>query len=279
MVVDKKVLKRSGTLVEFERDILEQSLRRAGASVEMARSIAAETEGHIKDGDSTAQIYKNAFEMLYSKARKVAMRYSLKKALFSFGPTGFPFEKFVAEIFRRKGYTATNNVHLRGSCISHEIDVLATGPERIAMEVKFHNDMRIRSDVKAVLYIKARFDDLTGRTHGRSFFKKGVVDKCILVTNTKFTKNAIAYANCAGVRLLGWGYPYSENLQTYIEDVNAHPVTCLPSLSTSAMRELFSMDIVTCRGLLENERVLKKLPNADALIAEAEMLCTSVRRE
>ena len=277
--MEKKIVKRTGAVVPFEREILERSLEKAGAPRDLAQNIADETEKRIRDGDTTAEIYRRAFEMLSDSSKDTAMRYSLKKALFSFGPTGFPFEKFVAEIFRRKGYTTTTNEHMRGACIGHEVDVLAIGTDRIAMEVKFHNDMRIRSDVKSVLYIKARFDDLTGRTNkGMSFLKKGVVDRCILVTNTKFTKNAIAYANCAGVELLGWGYPYRENLQTYIQEVDAHPVTCLPSLSAATARELFSQGIITCRGLLENEAVLRKLPKADAVVAEAEMLCTAVRR-
>ena len=274
----KKVVKRNGVVVDFDRKILERSLSRAGASRDLARSVAVAIEDGIQDGDSTAVIYKRAFEMLYAQARQVAMRYSLKKALFSFGPTGFPFEKFIAELFRRKGYATQTNVHLRGGCISHEVDVLAIGSERIAMEVKFHNDMHTRSDVKSVLYVKARFDDLMGGANSLFSFRKGSVDRCIFVTNTKFTKNALQYADCAGVELLGWGYPFRENLQSYIQDVDAHPVTCLPSLSSSLMRELFAEGVVTCKDLLERDDVLRSLPNADAIISEAKMLCTPASR-
>ena len=276
----KKVVKRNGVVVDFDRNILERSLTRAGASRELARSVAAETGGLIQNGDSTGVIYKKAFEMLYDQARQVALRYSLKKALFSLGPTGFPFEKFVAELFRRKGYATQTNVHLRGGCISHEVDVLAIGSERIAMEVKFHNDMHIRSDVKSVLYVKARFDDLMGRTGSFfSSFRKSSVDRCIFVTNTKFTKNALSYAHCAGIELLGWGYPFRDNLQTYIQDVDAHPITCLSSLSPSLIRGLFSDGVVTCRGLLERDDLLKSLPNTDAIVSEAKMLCTPSGRQ
>ena len=270
----KKVVKRNGVVVDFDRGILERSLSRAGASRDLAHSVAVETEDLVRNGDSTSLIYKKAFEMLYERARHVAMRYSLKKALFNFGPTGFPFEKFIAELFRRKGYATQTNVHLRGGCVSHEVDVLAIGSERIAMEVKFHNDMHIRSDVKSVLYVKARFDDLMSRANSFFSFRKGSVDRCVFVTNTKFTKNALNYARCAGVELLGWGYPFRDNLQTYIQDVDAHPVTCLPSLSLSLMRRLFSEGVVTCRGLLERDDLLRSLPNADTIVSEAEMLCT-----
>ena len=270
----KKVVKRNGVVVDFDKKILERSLLRSGADRDLAHEIAVDIEKLIRDGDSTSMVYKKAFEMLYERARPVAMRYSLKKALFSLGPTGFPFEKFIAELFQRKGYAAQTNVHLRGGCIAHEVDVLAIGSERIAMEVKFHNDMHIRSDVKSVLYVKARFDDLLGKTTSAfSFRKKGSVDKCVLVTNTKFTKNALAYAKCAGVSLLGWGYPFRDNLQSFIQEVDAHPVTCIPSLSPSHMRTLFVEGVVTCRGLLERDDLLRSLPNTDTIVSEAKMLC------
>ena len=276
----KKVVKRNGAVVDFDRELLERSLLRSGADRDLSHHIAIDIEKIIGDGDSTNMIYKKAFEMLYERARSVAMRYSLKKALFNLGPTGFPFEKFVAELFRRKGYVTQTNVHLRGGCITHEVDVLAIRSERIAMEVKFHNDMHIRSDVKSVLYVKARFDDLLGKTgKAFSFRKKGSVDKCILVTNTKFTKNALAYAECAGVSLLGWGYPFRNNLQSFVQEVDAHPVTCLPSLSLSLMRGLFSEGVVTCKGLLERDDLLRKLPNADMVVSEAKMLCRPTGRQ
>jgi len=279
VLVQRKVLKRNGVIADFDRSILERSLIRAGASNELANKISISVESEINDGDTTSDIYRNAFNMLSDKSKNIAMRYSLKKALFSLGPTGFPFEKFIAEIFRRKGYAVSNNVHLNGHCISHEVDVLTTSPERIAMEVKFHNDMRNRSDVKSVLYIKARFDDLTFKNSNNFFKKKGVVDRCILITNTKFTKNAISYAKCSGVSLLGWGYPYKENLQTYIEKEDVHPVTCLPSITVPIAKNLFSKGIVTCRGLLENKTLLKSLPNSEAIASEAEMLCVSHSRQ
>ena len=272
--MEKKIVKRSGAVVNFQKDILQRSLQRAGAEKKLAEEVAKNIEEEMQDGDSTAMIYKKAFKMLYDRESNVAIKYSLKKALFSLGPTGFPFEKYIAELFKRKGYSTTTNVHLRGTCISHEVDVLAIGSERVAMEVKFHNDMHIRSDVKAVLYAKARFDDLVGRTGKILRIKKGAVDRCLLVTNTKFTKNAIAYAECAGVELLGWGYPHKKNLQTYIKETDAHPITCLASLGKSTARELFDSGIVTCRGLLERVEEFKRIKNADLIISEAKALCS-----
>lgn len=278
----KKIVKRTGGVVEFDPGIFKRSLMRAGATRELAEKLAVEIERSIKDGDSTNAIYKNAFTSLHEREKKVAMQYSLKRALFGLGPTGFPFEKFVAEIFRRKGYDTKTNLHLRGGCISHEVDVFAeNNRERVAMEVKFHNNMTIRSDVKALLYIKARFDDLLGKTGkpGKGFFKSPPVDRCVLVTNTKFTKKAIEYAECAGVDLLGWNYPFAAGLPEYIKEVDAHPVTSLPSLSQGTVQSLFNEGIVTCRTLVEEKKILHALPNSSEVEKEIGILCTPEGRK
>ena len=276
--MEKRIVKRNGTTVAFDRRILERSLMRTGAPKEFARDVAEDVERGMRDGDTTATVYKKAFDLLSGRSKDAAMRYSLKRALFAFGPTGFPFEKFIAELFRRRGYAVSTNVHLTGRCVSHEVDVFAAKPdgtERTAMEVKFHNDMHIRSDVKSVLYVKARFDDLLASPRsvlpGR---RRGTVDACLFITNTKFTKNALRYASCAGVPILGWGYPYDNNLQTWIREADAHPVTCLPSISPSIARQLFDRDIVTCRSLLDNLDAFRFLPNARVIAKEASVLCS-----
>lgn len=279
--MNKKVLKKSGSIVDFEGKILVRSLMNAGAPKELANLIASQIESEIVDGDDTSLIYKKAFNILHNKSKSIAMKYSLKKALFNLGPTGFPFEKFVGEIYMRKGYATKTNVHLKGICIEHEVDVFATGKEKIAFEAKFHNDIHIRTDIKAVLYVKSRFDDLMGLSAKRKLFsmsKKGVADRCILITNTKFTSSAITYAKCAGVEIIGWGYPYNNNLQTLIKEVDAHPITCLPSLSTAKIKELMEFGIVTCRNLLENKEVLNSFKNSAEIEEEARMLCVPERR-
>lgn len=281
--MEKRIVKRDGTVVAFNRSILEQSLARTGASKEVVRDIAKQVERQLRDGDTTSSVYKQAFAFLSERSKHSAMRYSLKQALFKFGPTGFPFEKFIGELFRRKGYVVSTNVHLRGSCVSHEVDVFAARPdgtERTAMEIKFHNDMHTRSDVKSVLYVKSRFDDLLGKPS--SFFRgkaTGAVDSCLFITNTKFTRNALQYATCAGVPLLGWGYPYNNNLQNWIQEVDVHPVTCLPSISLSIARQLFDQGIVTCQKLLDQSEVVQSLPNADSIMEEASILCTPSGRQ
>lgn len=272
------ITKRDGTSANFDSPILVHSLLRAGASQKAATEIAKKVEATIKEGDATGEIYSKAFKYLAGIEKRPAIKYSLRRALFSLGPTGFPFEKFIAEIFTRKGYRCRTNLYLRGRCIEHEIDVLAQKDENIIMEIKFHNVEMSRSDLKTVLYVKSRFDDLVDSENAIvGNYPNHKIDRGILVTNTKFTTNAIQYAKCAGMELLGWGYPYDNSLRMMIEETSTHPITCLPSINKTTQKKFFAKGIITCRSLVDmknfddldiNRQTIKQL------LEEASLLCT-----
>ena len=270
----KYIRRRDGEEVNFELDRLEKSLIRAGTRKKTAKDIATTIFEQTADGDTTESIYRKAFELLKEKEERSAMQYSLRRALFDLGPTGFPFEKFVAQLYKRLGYKTVTNIEMQGRCSHHEVDVYARGKENIAMEVKFHNNSAIRTDLKTLLYVKSRFDDLKT---SKSIFKKHKhpVSEGLLVSNTKFTSTAINYAKCAGVQIMGWGYPEERNLQTLIKEVNAHPVTCLPSISTNDKKTLFENGITTCTQIIEQiDSIDFFKPSKKAeVLREAELLC------
>ena len=299
MTGGKMITKRDGSSILFDPAILFDSLVRAGAIDDTAERITRDIYESLQPEDKSDDIYKMAFDMLGSHDQESAMRYSLKRALFSFGPTGFPFEKFVGQLFTKLGYTMRNGLIIQGACVSHEVDVYATkGGEAIAMELKFHNDVGGRTDVKTALYVKSRFDDLLKPTQKGSLLGKYMrpfksdeaanaqagmrlpVTRGVLITNTKFTSQAIQYAECAGVELLGWGYPHNYNLRHMIEEVNAHPITCLPSLKKGDMRIFFDKGITTCQQFAENIDHVKSwgIANGDVLIKEAQILCKPENR-
>ncbi len=90
------IVKHSGDVVPFDAKKLINSLRRAKANEELIQQIVEEVNASLYDGMTTKQIYKMAFKMLKGKSSVSASRYKLKKAIMELGPTGFPFEKFVA---------------------------------------------------------------------------------------------------------------------------------------------------------------------------------------
>lgn len=261
------IVKSDGTQELFEATKLHASLKNSGASDELANEIAHHIERELKDGMSTAEIYKHAFFLLRKKHRRASVKYSLRMAVSDLGPTGFPFEKLIAEIFKSKGYQTKTGEIVMGSCVAHEVDVVAWNENKLIMcEAKFHNQTGFKSDLKVALYVKARFDDLKESKH--NYGKIRNLDEGWLVTNTKFTQTAIHYAECKGLKLVGWNYPAKGNLQDLIDDSVVHPVTCLTTLSKHQRNTLVAEDIIFCRQLIGKTDVLKTFGFSDEKISK-----------
>lgn len=271
------ITKADGTKELFEEEKLVHSLKNAGGEDGIIDNILEHLNREIYDGIPTSEIYSRAFRMLRNHSMPTAIKYSLRRALSELGPDGFPFEKYVAKIFQAWGYETLIDQTLLGACISHEVDVVAWNKDRLVMvEAKFHNELSMKSDVKVALYIKARFDDL----RGNMFNYGGVIRKLEegwLITNTKFTEQAIHYGECNGVKLLGWNYPRQGNLQDIIEELSLHPFTCLISLSNSDKKQLLRKGVVLCTDIYNDPIVLDevgmKLDQKEEVIAEIKEVC------
>ncbi len=258
------VIKTSGERQPFSLTKLRRSLVRSGADSEMVERIVDHITTELHNGMRTSAIYKHAYSILKRNKYPVAIRYSLRKAVMELGPSGFPFEKFVAEILRGKGYTARTGVILPGFCVSHEVDVLMEKDNKhIFVECKFHNQQGIKTDVKVALYVHARFLDLQ---KGHDLKEAGSVPRVHegwLVTNTKLTGDAIQYANCAGLTIIGWDYPEQGNLQDLILETGVHPLTFLSTLSTHEKIALLEKGIVLCNDLKKDSTHLKAIGISD----------------
>ncbi len=272
------ITKLDGTVEAFEPEKLAESLRRVGASEEVVRDIVTTIEKEVTDGMSTSRIYKHALKLLRKSSRApIAARYSLRRAVLELGPSGFPFEQLLGEMFRSKGYQTQVGTTLRGKCVSHEIDVVARNQkELILVEAKFHNAQGFKTDVKVALYIHARMNDLRDN-HYDGLCPPGGTCSSWLVTNTKFTENAIAFGACSHMTLVGWGYPQKGNLQDLIEETKLHPLSCLTSLGQKEREAMYQRGIVLCKDITSNPNVLEHAgitgKKVDAVIAEAQRLC------
>lgn len=243
------ITKASGEKESFDPTKLENSLLRAGATAEIVDDILETVSRDLKPGTTTKQIYHEAFVLLGKKNRPLAANYSLRRAIMDLGPSGFPFEKLIAEIFNRKGYTTEIGKRIRGACVEHEIDILAyNGNELHLVEAKFHNQLGVKTDTKVALYVKARYDDLA-KTEIAIGDQKKVMTKGWLVTNTKFTHNAIHYGKCQNLEFVGWNYPAKGNLHDMILETGLHPLTCLTTLSKSEENVLLDRGLVLLRQL------------------------------
>ena len=255
-----EIIRADGSREEFKSHKLKSSLKRAGASNSVASEIVDQVESTLKNGDTTDIIYDKAFKLLKSREKPVAARYSLKQAIMSLGPTGYPFEQLVGRLFEYRGYKVSYPEILMGRCVGHEIDVLAEkNGVRLAIEAKFHNQHGIKSDVKTALYVKARCEDLKEAPGGNNI-------ECMIVTNTKFTKDARQYAECAGLKLIGWGYPKGSGIEDRLEESGILPITVLTSLSNEEKEMLLKNNIVVCRDIAEEPDMLKSLGVSDSKI-------------
>lgn len=267
------ITKADGEREPFNPAKLESSLRHAGAPPEKRAEIISRVTASLADGMTTSEIYRHAFEMLKEHGvAPIAARYSVKRAILDLGPSGFPFEQFFAEVLRAHGWRARTNLILYGRCTPHEVDVLAEKDgKRVGIEAKFHNEAGGKTDVKDALYVYARYEDLK-----KAPTEKSRVDEGWLVTNTTFTKNAIRYAQCSGLTLLGWDYPHGRGLLRMVEDAKVHPLTCLTTLTDAEKRRLMENRIVLCKDvkthhLLEEYGVRPgRIPQ---VMEEARMLC------
>lgn len=266
------VTKSTGEKERFSLRKLHRSLTRSGADEETINRVIDHITPELHDGMKTSQIYKHAYSILKKSKYPAAVRYSLRKAVMELGPSGFPFEKYVAEVLRRKGYKADTGVILPGFCVSHEVDILMEkGNRHIFAECKFHNQQGIKTDVKVALYVYARFLDLRkghDEAHKKHLGEVPKIHEGWLITNTKLTSDAVQYANCAGLTVIGWDYPEQGNLQDLILETGVHPLTFLSTLSQANKNNLLEQGIVMCRDLKDNHAPLKSIGLSDEQIGK-----------
>ncbi len=266
------IIKASGEEEKFEKEKVFQSLRRAGAGPRLAAEICQRVAKVFKPGMSTNDIFEQTLNFLEKENSILAARYNLKKAIMELGPTGFPFERFVAEILKEYGYETKVGKQVRGYCVTHEVDVIAEkGKERFMIECKYHNSHGIKSDLKVALYTYARFLDIKmawEKIPGRKCFfhqgcpvkysskkKESFIDKCTfngawLTTNTKCTSQAIRFARCQGLKIISWRYPSGGSLNDLIENRGLYPITILPSLSGFLKKRFAQNNIILAKDLL-----------------------------
>jgi hypothetical protein len=80
-----------------------------------------------------------------------------------------------------------------------------------------------------------------------------------VVTNTRFTQDAVTYGSCAGLYLLSWDHPEDDGLRNRIDRLALYPITVSALLSQREKQFLLSRDIVLCRQLIKDTFYLDHL--------------------
>jgi len=273
------VIKSSGKPERFDLQKLVNSLARSGAPGDVALDIARRVEKEMVPSSSTRDIFRLAKKLLRQYNRASGMRYSIKRALFSLGPSGYPFEKYVARVLKAHGYSVEVGRIMEGYCVRHEVDILAEMENRhFIIECKYHSNGGNPTDVKIALYVQSRFADIRKACESEAGHE-GDIHQGWLVTNTRCTTDAIKYAECVGLRIMSWRYPEKESLEKMVEGKRLYPVTILPSARKKPLEALFRNDIILAQDIadMDEEAFLKKsgldAETARTLKRQADELC------
>lgn len=247
------IVKADGSQEAFDEAKLAASLQRTGAGAHTAERIAHTITSSVGASVSSSEIFRKALAMLRREARPAAARYALRRAFLELGPTGHPFEDFIGQLFAAEGWKVSTRNIIEGHCVEHEVDLVADRDnEHLVAELKYHNDATYKTDLKVALYVQARFEDIAKGAKSR-------MNRGMLITNTKFTSQAIQYAQCAGMELLGWSYPDEGGLYDRVVASAVYPVTTLMTLKQAEKRLLINQGIITSALLRERREVLRTI--------------------
>lgn len=267
-----EIIKASGVPAKFDRSSIEKSVLRAGASRQLAESVAKDVEKKVSKGVNTQEILDLTLKSLESRP-EIAARYDLKRAIMNLGPSGFPFEEFFSQVLRNYGYKTSTGNQIQGKVVSQEVDVVAVRKKVVHMiEAKYHNSPGIYTDTKVAMYTHARFLDIKSNAENR-------FDEAWLVTNTKCTKNAVLYAGGVALKIVAWRYPAKGNLQELIEEKGLYPITIIRGVSSEIKKQLFNAKIVLAKDLVNYElSELSEKTNLDGnilkdILSEAKVIC------
>lgn len=222
-----EVIKFNKEREPFSANKIYNSALRAGASFSLAKEISLDIEKEIYNGIKTAEIFKKVKDRLREKDIQLSMRFSLKEGIRRLGPEGFLFEDFTKKVLSNYCMVIKEGNIVSGKCGRYEIDFLAENNNNFFIgECKYRNRYNARIDINVSLKSFAILEDIE---KGNIFPGKKL--RSFIVTNTRFTKDAIKYSNCKGIKLLGWKYPLKRGLERLIEEKRLYPVTILPALT------------------------------------------------
>lgn len=268
------VIKADGSKEPFSEEKVVSSIRYAGIDGKIENKILEHVKSKLYEGIPTREIYHHITEFLGNTEEPFhKIKYSLKQAIMELGPTGYPFEEYVAKILQLEGYNTAVRQIVQGTCVTHEIDVIAVKntvlPTKLMVEVKFHNTVGIKTNIHVPMYTKSRYEDIKDKhnfTH------------CLLVTNTKATIDATAYAGCVKMEIITWSYPEHRSLRLLVEKYQLFPVTALASLPHEQKQKLLQKDIVLCKDIYRNHEIIEQMElpkeKKDQILKEASFVCS-----
>ena len=219
-----------------------------GATREVAEAIAEKIEMNIYDGVGSRKILQMIFRQLSKHKPATKHLIDLRKAL-SLMKAKPDFERFIQILLSEHGYEVTPNQIIRGKCVEHEVDAIARKDgETYIVEVKHHFNYHARTGLDTSRIARAVFEDVTeGLKLG---LNNQQIDKAMIVCNTKFSEHAELYAQCRGIKQIGWSSPPDRNLRIMIAEKKLFPITYLKGLTSATMGKLTSAGTILLKQLV-----------------------------
>jgi len=250
------VTKADGTKQLFDREKVVRTCLRMGANREVAEKIAEKIEMNIYDGIETRRILQMIFRQLSKHKPAIKHLIDLRRALSLMKPKP-DFERFIQILLSEHGYEVTPNQIIRGKCVEHEVDAIASKNDvKYIVEVKHHYNHHTLTGLDVSRIARAVIEDVNeGYELGLNKLK---IDKVMIVCNTKLSEHAKRYAECRGIDHIGWSSPPDRDLQTMIEKKKLYPITYLKGLKTATKEKLSSSGIILLRQLTKNPEELRR---------------------
>jgi hypothetical protein len=243
------VTKADGTRQQFNREKIVKTCMRMGSTREVAESISDYVQNRAYNDMPTKKILQMIFGQLRKHRPVVRHQIDLRKALSLLNPAP-DFERYIQLLLGEYGYEVTPNQIIRGRCVEHEIDAVARkNGKTYIVEVKHHHKYHTPTSLDVSRISRAVFEDLTeGYQQGMNNLK---IDHAMIVCNTKLSEHARRYADCRGIKHIGWSSPKNHDLQTMIAKKKLYPITFLKGLDSEARSKLVSNGIVMLNQLFE----------------------------
>ncbi|MFO7864602.1 MAG: ATP cone domain-containing protein [Salinivirgaceae bacterium] len=260
MSTDNPILirKASGEEEPFSPEKLRKSLHNAGADHQTITKVVTDIEDWLFKGVTTKQIYSRAFLILRKHTDKEGIPYKLKQAILELGPSGFPFEILIGQLFKKQGYKTEIGIVVDGNCVTHEMDVIATKDNTQHLtECKYSKHQGKQISVQVPLYVRSRVNDIVKKRRTMEKYHNLNYTGWV-ITNTRFSDDSLQYGTCSGLNLLGWDYPRGKGLKTLIEEYKIYPITILTNLTKQHKQTLLKKNIVCCNQLNGNLDVLNE---------------------
>jgi len=270
------VTKADGKKELFDREKVVRTCLRMGAARQVAETVAKKIETSLYDGIETQKILQMIFRQLSRHEPVVKHKIDLRKAL-SLMKSKPDFEFFIRALLSEHGYEVTPNQIVNGKCVEHEVDAIARKDGlTYIVEVKHHSNYHVLTGLDVSRVARAVFEDVTEGFELRLNSLK--IDKAMIVCNTKFSEHAERYAECRGIKNIGWNSPPDLNIQTMITEKKLYPITYLKGLTITTTERLTQAGIILLKQLTAKDpRELRRetrLPKEalDVIIKRARMI-------